>query len=109
MRDPTLYLLDMVEAIDRILLIRTDCDRKRFLHDFLPRDAILRNLEVLGEAARNVSDEIRDEFVQVEWRKLIAFRNIISHEYFGVDYELVWDVVENKLEPLRQILLEYLD
>ncbi len=90
-------------------MIRADCDWEQFLRDFLPRDAILRNLEVLGEAARNVPDEIRNELLQIEWRKLIAFRNMISHEYFGVDYELVWDVVENKLEPLRSVLLDYLD
>jgi uncharacterized protein with HEPN domain len=73
-----------------------------FASDEKTQDAVLRNLEVIGEAARALPEAIRDRAPNVEWRKIIAFRNVLVHEYFGVDLRIIWDVVENKLDVLEK-------
>lgn len=83
---------------------------KDFVHDELHFDAVLRNLEIIGEAVKNVSEETRGKHPQVKWRKIAGFRDIVAHEYFGVYEETVWDIVENEipalLETVKTILKE---
>ncbi len=64
--------------------------------------AIVRNLEVIGEAVKHIPQEIRDSKPEIEWRKIGALRDILAHEYFGVDLEIIWDVISNKLPSLKQ-------
>jgi uncharacterized protein with HEPN domain len=71
-----------------------------FAGDRKTQDAVIRNLEIIGEAARALPDEIKQKS-NIQWYKIVAFRNILIHEYFGVNLKLVWDVVENKLEELE--------
>jgi len=65
----------------------------------------VRNLELLGEAANQIPDEIRARAPEIEWRKLIGLRNILIHSYFGVDEDILWDLVKNKVRSLRTALL----
>ena len=65
-------------------------DRKTF-------DAVARNLEIIGQAARNIPEEVRNRYPAVEWRKIIGLRNILAHEYFGVNPGVLWDIIQNKL------------
>lgn len=65
----------------------------------------MRNLELLGEAANQIPDEIRARAPEIEWRKLIGLRNILIHSYFGVDEDILWDLVKNKVRSLRTALL----
>jgi uncharacterized protein with HEPN domain len=74
--------------------------RQAFMSDSKTLDAVVRNLEVIGEAAKKVPKEIQVKNPQVEWRKIASLRDILIHEYFGVDREIVWDIVENKLPVL---------
>lgn len=67
-------------------------------------DAVVRNLEVLGEAARYVPNEVRDRLPEVGWRQIVAFRNVVIHECFAVDLDIVWTVVERHLPRLREVL-----
>lgn len=73
-------------------------------------DAVLRNLEIIGEAARNIPEEIQQQYPRVEWRAIAALRNIVAHAYFSVKDEIIWDVISNKvpalLEQVEQILKE---
>ena len=69
-------------------------------------DAVIRNLEVIGEAARNVSDEVRSRYSEIPWRNMIGLRNILIHEYFGVDESIVWEVIKNNLPEVRPNLLK---
>ena len=75
---------------------------KDFVHDDLHFDAVLRNLEIIGEAVKNISEETRQKYPQIKWRKIAGFRDIVAHEYFGVNEETVWDIVENEIPVLLE-------
>jgi uncharacterized protein with HEPN domain len=77
---------------------------KDFVNDDLHFDAVLRNLEVIGEAVKNVSESTRQKHSNVKWRKIAGFRDIVAHEYFGVNDETVWDIVENEIPALLKIV-----
>jgi uncharacterized protein with HEPN domain len=77
---------------------------KDFVHDDLHFDAVLRNLEIIGEAVKNISEETRQQYPSVKWRKIAGFRDIVAHEYFGIDDETVWDIVENEIPALLEIV-----
>lgn len=99
--DPRLYLEDMQSACEKIQRYTKDMSLDAFREDDRTYDAVIRNLEILGEAARNLPDEIKIKYDQVEWRAIIALRNIVTHAYFSVKDEIIWDVVSNKVHPLQ--------
>jgi uncharacterized protein with HEPN domain len=71
-----------------------------FYDDEILKRAFSRSLEIVGEAVKNIPDDIRLEYPEVEWRAMAGMRDKLIHHYFGVDYELVWDIIENELEEL---------
>lgn len=99
-RDWALQLADIREAIGRIRTYVESFDYAMFCADSKTQDAVIRNLEVIGEAARLLPDEIKMQSSQIEWRKITALRNMLLHEYFGISIAVVWDVVRNKLDEL---------
>jgi len=101
-RDETLYLADIQECCEKILRYTQGYTLKDLIHDDRTFDAILRNLEIIGEAAKQIPDETKARYPKVKWRKIGDFRNIIAHEYFGVSDEIVWDVIENEIPPLLE-------
>jgi uncharacterized protein with HEPN domain len=101
-RDYRLYLDDILDAIDRISEYVEGMDDDAFISDKKTQDAVIRNLEVIGEASRNLSDELKAQSNEIEWTKIIGFRNILAHEYFGVSIPIVWDIVQSKIGPLRE-------
>ena len=103
-RDPEVYLADMLDAVERVLRYTDGMTKAAFLADQRTRDAVLHNLEILGEAAKKVPDARRGDLAAVEWRKMAGMRDMIAHPYFDVDPEIVWDVVQEKLRPLAAAL-----
>ena len=99
-RDERLYLSDIVTAIDRILEY-TAAGRQTFLDDRLTQDAVVRNIEILGEAARHVSDATRQANPQIPWNKIVGTRDRVIHGYFRVDLDIIWEVVATELPRLR--------
>jgi len=95
-RDYKQQLDDILQAITFIREYVKGMDYNAFEADRKTQDAVIRNLEIIGEAARAVPDEIRDKASEIEWYKIIALRNILIHEYFGVNLKIVWDVIKNK-------------
>ncbi|MCC7117164.1 MAG: DUF86 domain-containing protein [Anaerolineales bacterium] len=109
-RDESLYLADLQEACEKILRFTKGLTYKDFVNDDLHFDAVLRNLEIIGEAVKNISEKTRQKYPDTKWRKIAGLRDIVAHQYFGVNEETVWDVVQNEvpvlLETVKTILEE---
>ncbi|MFV0378598.1 MAG: DUF86 domain-containing protein [Mangrovibacterium sp.] len=92
-----MYLDDLVLSMSRIAEYIEDHDFSSFKKDYKTVDAVIRNFEVIGEAAKNLPEEIKSRYPDVPWSEMYLLRNKVSHEYFGVDYEILWDVAINHL------------
>jgi len=100
-RSERLYLADILEAIDKILGY-TSAGKEAFLSDSRSQDAVLRNVEIIGEAVRGVTEGTRAVHPEVPWREMAGMRDRVIHDYFRVDLDVVWDVVSQDLRPLRE-------
>jgi len=107
-RDELIYLQDMAESCERILLYTEGLTQSGLIHDQKSYDAVVRNLEIIGEAAKHVSDNLRACLPGIEWRKIAGMRDMLSHAYFGIDNNILWDVVQNKIPPLLAAISAYL-
>ena len=96
-----LYLEDILSSIQKIQNYAGNTSLENIVKDEMRIDAIVRNFEIIGEASRNIPQEIKDKYPTVEWRKISDFRNILAHEYFGIDYDIMWDIIQNKLPALQ--------
>lgn len=102
------YVEDMVSFIDKALAYTQGIDRVSFPLDSMRYDATLRNLELIGEAATHVPDEIRAATPDVPWRLVVAVRNRLIHGYLGVDDDTLWSILRDDLLPLRAALMQLL-
>lgn len=99
-RDPALYLQDMRDGAGKIRRYTANMSFQEFLADEKTFDAVLRNLEIVGEAAKHVPEEVRMRYPGVAWRKIAGLRDIVAHRYFGVDQDVIWDIVQTKIGEL---------
>lgn len=102
-RTELLCLADIRDAIDRILEY-TAAGKQAFLLDPRTQDAVVRNIEIIGEAVRGVTDQTRRANPAIPWREMAGMRDRVIHDYFRVDLEVVWDVVAHDLPPLRSMV-----
>ena len=100
-RDWQLFLHDINTCIERISIYVAGLDRKNFFNDQKTMDAVMRNLEVIGEAAKKLPENIKEKYPNVEWRKLAGLRDILIHHYFGIDEDIIWDVLVNKIPEVK--------
>jgi len=108
-RNTQLFLQDMLDYIARISDYVEDYDLDRFLKDRKTCDSVLRCLEVIGEAAKNIPDNIREKYSSIPWRDMAGMRDKVIHSYFVVDFEMVWLVVKEDLplvRPIIEVILE---
>ena len=96
-RDFILYLEDIVLSMQRVQEYITGLDFQHFKWDHKTVDAVIRNFEIIGEASKNLPETIKEKYSNVPWEEMYRLRNRITHEYFGIDYEIIWDIATNEL------------
>lgn len=94
------YLNDIREAIQRTLTYTADLTYQQFMEDIKTQDAVVRNLEVIGEATKNLSANLRKSHPNVSWKDLMGMRDKMIHHYFGINYEIVWTIAKEELAGL---------
>ncbi|RKU13816.1 DUF86 domain-containing protein [Candidatus Poribacteria bacterium] len=101
----SLYLQDIVEASERIASYVKDVTHSKFETDQMRIDAVIRNLQIIGEAVKKLPDSIRDRYPNIAWQEIAGLRNRVTHVYFNVDINIIWDVVKFEL-PLLQTQIQ---
>jgi len=108
LRNPKIYLQDISTSCGKIERYIHNLSSVEFLNDDKTVDAVIRNLTVIGEAAKNLPAAIRERYAQVEWRKIAGLRDLLIHKYFGIDDDLLWNIANLKIPPLREQIEEIL-
>ena len=101
---PPEYIRHMLDEIDFVLTRISDTDYESFVRDETLKRAFVRSIEIIGEASKKLSEDIKAIQPDIEWRKVSGMRDRLIHDYFGVDYTIVWDVAANKLPDLSMNL-----
>ena len=107
-RDYILFLDDILGAIKKIEEYSKGLTFKKFCENNMAVDAVIRNFEVIGEATKNIPKKVMEKYPDVEWKEAIGFRNILIHDYFGIDIEAVWETVKKNIPQYKKHITEVL-
>lgn len=99
-REDIAIIQDIKEAIDRIISYTSGMKYNDFLQDYKTQDAVIRNIEILGEAAKLLSDEAKEKFQNIPWKDIAGTRDKLIHDYFGVNIDIVWNIAKNEVPIL---------
>lgn len=108
MKDDRIYMEHVRECIQRIEEY-TGMDKTRFMNSLLIQDAVIRNLQVLSESTQRISKKVQSDYPGVEWRGIAGFRNILVHDYLGLDLIKIWEIIERRLPALKMQITEILE
>ncbi|MDJ0511151.1 MAG: DUF86 domain-containing protein [Crocosphaera sp.] len=103
-RDLKLYLTDILNSIQKIQNYTKDINYDDLLEDNKTFDAVVHNLQIIGEATKQIPDKIRQKYPETDWRKIAGLRDIIAHAYFTVNPKIVWDIITTKIKPLYKTI-----
>lgn len=101
-RDIGLFIEYILESIENIEEFSKNLNEKKFSKDNLRQSAIIRQLEIIGEAVKNIPPSFREKYPKIAWKDIARFRDILSHAYFGINLERVWKIIENDLPKLKE-------
>lgn len=105
-RDEDLLVYDMIESCKRIFEYTHGLSYDNFINDQKTADAVIRNFEILGEASKMISKETKENNPEIEWRKIGDFRNVLIHDYFGINYKVIWKIIKDDLTFQMQLPIE---
>jgi uncharacterized protein with HEPN domain len=109
-RDYRLFPDDMQTSVEKVLRYAQDIDLAHLADDEKTFDAIVRNLEIIGEAAKHIPPDVRARYPEVAWRSIAGLRDVVVHEYFGIDEDILRDIIENQVprlfEQVRRVLAQ---
>jgi len=108
-RDSILFVRDISERIKLIENSTINISKSKFLSDKLIIDATARRLEIIGEATKNIPDSLRNKYPDVSWKKIAGLRDIIVHNYFGIDLDIVWEIIKKDLPILKKQIKKILE
>ncbi|MBM3212166.1 DUF86 domain-containing protein [Candidatus Poribacteria bacterium] len=106
-KDDTVFLKHILDSIKLIEIYLDDISFKRFLQEKLIQDGVIHELEIVGEASRNLSDEFRKSYPEIPWSQIISLRNRIAHVYFNINLQIIWEITQNDIPYLRS-KIEYI-
>ncbi len=96
------YLEDILNSVDKIERYTKNLTFEEFAMDDKTMDAVIRNLEVIGEAVKHLPVELKEDNPDIDWRAIAGLRDILIHAYFGIDEDIIWDVIENKISIFKK-------
>jgi uncharacterized protein with HEPN domain len=108
-RDEMLYLRDIAESCEKVTQFAKGLSKSELVKDQKTYDAVVRNLEIIGEAAKHISENLRKQMPYVEWRKVAGLRDMLTHVYFGIDNNILWDIIQHKVPQLTDTINEFLN
>lgn len=100
-REFRLYLDDILESLVLIEEFTADMDFEQFFADEKTKNAVVKRIEIIGEATKNIPKNIRDKYPHLPWKQMARMRDKLSHEYFGIRYDIVWKVVKKRLPEIK--------
>ncbi|MHA1410661.1 MAG: HepT-like ribonuclease domain-containing protein [Candidatus Odinarchaeia archaeon] len=108
-RDDLVLLEDIREAINRIEEYVADYNYNQFLSDYKTQDAVVRNLEVIGEAVKKISSKLKEKYANnINWRGIAGLRDRLIHQYFGINYDIIWTIIKEELPIISKVINQIL-
>lgn len=105
-KDPLIFIGHILECINLIEEYTKGKSKEEFLEDNQLQDSVIRRIEIIGEAVKNIPDEVKDKYKEIEWKKIAGMRDVVIHDYLGVDMEMTWKVVEADIPDLKKKILK---
>ncbi len=100
------FILDIIEACERILNYTKNLSYEDFFKNSEKQDAVIRNIEIIGEAVKHLSDEVKNKYGEIDWKSIAGMRDKLIHFYFGLNLEIVWKVIEKEIPKLKNFIKE---